>query len=131
MKLSKILIYDNGHYFSRLVKYKFKKDFDFKVFKNFDRVENFDDIENVYSIIVFVIYSETDLFDFIRIYKKGVQVVVATHDKEILKKMTNINDILLFDISIKRLEILEEVKRLFSMCSFLPQLNKVNLMQVR
>ncbi|CAA9200437.1 hypothetical protein [Flavobacterium collinsii] len=117
MELDKILVYDYHNYFSRLLKYKFKKDFDFKVFKSFDRIKNFDEIKNDYSIIVFVIYSETDLFDFVRIYGRGFHILVAIHNKEILKKMKKVSDIFLLDISSTQNEMLEGITNFFSMHS--------------
>lgn len=77
MELKQVVVYDNQHGFSRFLKKEFGKEIDFKVYKKLDRISNFDTVKSDYSFIFFVIYSENDLFDFIKINEKGLPIVVC------------------------------------------------------
>ncbi|MFV5697421.1 hypothetical protein ACM55H_03545 [Flavobacterium sp. ZT3R17] len=104
------MVYDKQHYFARFLKYEFNKKFNFQKFK---KDENLEDIEKKFSIVVFVVYSEADLFDFVEVYKMGVQILVCTYNKEILNKMKNVSNIILFDISTTKLEMVKELRHFF------------------
>jgi hypothetical protein len=108
--LEQILVYDKQHYFARFLKYEFNEKFDFQKFK---KNENLNDIEKKFSMVVFVVYSEADLFDFVEVYKMGVQILVCTYNKEILNKMKNVSNIVLFDSSITKLEMVKELRHFF------------------
>ena len=94
--MKKVLVYDNQRYFSRYLKYEYSDEFDFEVFINF---KEFDGIVSDYSFLIFVIYSEKELWDLMRIYKKDIRLIVCTLNNEILQKLEKIEDILIFDIS--------------------------------
>ena len=120
MKLEQILVYDKQHYFSRFLKYKFNEIFDFKKYKN---DEDLNDMEEKFLTIVFVIYSESDLLDFVKVYGKGPQILVCSYNKEILRKMKNINDIILLDISKTKLEMEKELLTVFN--CIIPQYKEI------
>jgi hypothetical protein len=96
MSMKKVLVYDGQRYFSRYLRYEYGDEFDFNVFINF---KEFDGIVSGYSFMVFVIYSERELLDLMRIYKQDVKLIICTLNKDILQKLKKIEDILIFDMS--------------------------------
>jgi len=107
MKKEKALVYDSQHCFSRFLKYEFKKDFAFDVYKNFKK---FDNVIEHYVIMLFVINSEKELYDLLRIYKRGIPLIVCAFDKEVKAKLEMIEDILLLDLSKVKSEMRSELK---------------------
>ncbi len=114
MELQKILVYDKQNYFFRFLKYEFDKIFDFKKVKN-DEIIN--DLGG-YAIVVFVIYSESELLDFLKVYSNGCQVLVCTYNKEMLSKMQSLDDIILLDISKTKYEMTKELRNFFNCLTF-------------
>lgn len=112
MKKKKLLVYDNQRYFSRLLNYEFKEDFDFDVCRNFDYFKS--DVLEDYSLIIFVIYLEEELFDFMKVYKNGIPLIVCTFNNKILKNMQKIDDIILLDTSRLRSELITDMKYYFN-----------------
>jgi hypothetical protein len=115
IKNKKILVYDNQHYFARFLKLRFDKKFDFVVFNKFKEQDEFNSIEKEFDFIFFVIYSDTDLYAFIKVYGKGIPVIVASHNKEILRKMNHIEDVSVFDASLTKSEMADNINSLFDM----------------
>lgn len=107
MKKKKVLVYDSQHCFSRFLKYEFKKDFAFDVYKNFKK---FDNIIEHYAIMLFVVNSDKELYDLIRIHQRGIPLIVSTFNKEIKLKLETIDSILLFDPSNVKSEMRAELK---------------------
>lgn len=101
------LIYDSQKCFSRFLKYEFKEHFSFDVYKNF---KNFDDELDKYTFMLFVIYSDQELIDLLRIYRRGVPLIVSTLNQEIKLKLEKIEDILLFDSSKIKSEMRTELR---------------------
>lgn len=101
------LIYDSQNYFSRFLKYEFKDHFSFDVYKNF---KNFDDVLDEYTFMLFVVYSDQELIDLLRIYKRGVPLIVSTLNQDIRSKLEKIEGILLFDQSKIKSEMRAELK---------------------
>lgn len=112
MKKKKGLVYDSQKCFSRFLKYEFKEDFLFDVYKNF---KNFDNKIEDYAVMLFVIYTDNELLDLMRIYRRGVPLIVSTLNEDIQKKLENIDDILLFDPSKIKSEMRVELKFYFNL----------------
>jgi len=110
-KTKKGLVYDNQKYFSRFLKYEFEREFDFKVCRNFDY---FDGKLSDYSVIIFVIYDEEELFDFLRVYQKGIPLIICTFNKQILNKLKKTDDISVLDTSSLRSELIIELRNFFN-----------------
>lgn len=110
-KTKKGLVYDNQKYFSRFLKYEFEQEFDFKVCRNFDY---FDGKLSDYSVIIFVIYDEEELFDFLRVYQKGIPLIICTFNKQILNKLKKTDDISVLDTSSLRSELIIELRNFFN-----------------
>lgn len=115
MELPQILVYDRQNYFFRFLKYKFYKNFKFKKVKN---DKNFDDDLGKYQIVVFVMYLESELFDFSKIYSTGVQILVCTYNKNILRRMGNRSNIILLDTSKTKLEMVKELENFLYCLNF-------------
>lgn len=116
MERKRGLVCDSQKYFSRFIKYEFKEDLSFDVCRSF---EDFDSGLNVYSIIVFVIYSEEELLDFIKVYKEDIPLIVCTFNNKILIKLKKIEGILLLDTSKIRSEIVVELRSYFNFINFI------------
>ena len=106
MRLKKILVYDNNNTFPKFLKSVFGEKFEINVYKNFNNDYNFDDMLKEYATIVFVIYSEMDLFDFIKIYDKGIPIIVCSFKNEILTKFKTLKNINLLDGTMTKQEIM-------------------------
>ena len=107
MEKRRVLVYDNQKYFLRLLKYEFQEDFAFDLYGSFEYSER---VLKDYFVIIFVIYSEGELFDFIKICGKEIPLIVCTYNKKILISMEDLENIFLIDTSILKSEILNELK---------------------
>jgi hypothetical protein len=107
MESKRVLVYDNQHAFSRFLKKEFGKVIDLKVYKNFHSVSSLGAIKEDYSFIIFIIYSEGDLFDFIKVHGKGVPIVICSC-KTILDKFDNNSGVSFIDISKSKKELLKD-----------------------
>ena len=67
MDNKKYVVYDCRNYFSRFLKYEFRNTNNFESFKDFKIFEN---VISNYSAIIFVIYSEEELINFIKEQEK-------------------------------------------------------------
>lgn len=112
--MNKGLIYDPQKYFSRFLKYKFKTNFSFDVYRNFHHFDT--DSLKSYSIIIFVAYSEKELSDLEKVHKKEIPLIVCTFNKIILKKMKKFDNVFLLDTSVIRSELTSELEYYFNCC---------------
>lgn len=115
MNIKKAVVYDSQNYFSRFLKSQFRENFDFDSFKNFKKFEN--GIKDCF-VIIFVIYSEEELVDFMKIYKKGIPIIVCTFNEKLLLKMSYIDKILLLDTSKIKSEIKVELNSYLNLSNF-------------
>lgn len=121
MEPQQILVYDKQHYFFRILKYELSNHFKFENLKNAKDIID----ESAYEMIVFVMYAETDLSDFIRVCTKwDKQILVCTHNKIIFDKLQNIKNVVLFDALKTKNEM---VKQLHSFFDDLIEENKFNI----
>jgi len=107
MDTKKGVVYDSQNYFSRFLKYEFRDELEFDSFRNFTTFENG---LNDYSTIVFVIYSEEEIINLMRIFKNGIPLIVCTFNQKLLQKMRFIDGILLLDTSKIKSEIITELR---------------------
>lgn len=110
MLKKRVLIYGNQKSFSKFLKSKFQNILMFDVCKNFKYLN---EELNVYEAIVFVIYTEEDLLDFLKVYRKGIPLVVCSFNNRLINVFANLNDIFLIDTSSIRSEILNQLNRHF------------------
>lgn len=91
MDQSKVLVFDDFHYFSRFLKYEFK-DIKF-ITGNKKAIIYGNEINTELSLIVFVFYSEDDLIDLLRLYAHGIQLLICNHCPKFVNKFGNIKNI--------------------------------------
>lgn len=115
MNTEKHVVYDSQNYFARFLKYEFKKSIEFDSFRKFESFEK--KISN-YSKILFVIYSDEELVNFMKIYKKGIPIIACTFDVKLFYKMKSIYGILVLDTSKMKSEIIIELKSYLNLTSF-------------
>lgn len=102
-----ILVYDNQHGFSRLLKKHFENIVDFRIYKKIE-TNRFENLQENFAIIFFIIYSEEDLFDFIQIHDKGVPIVVCSFYRHLLAKFNNVDDVILLKNSLTKRDLLNQ-----------------------
>ena len=107
MRLKKILVYDKEASLARFLKKEFGKSLEFEFYKKFYNDYSLDDLQLEYSFVVFVIYSEMDLFDFIKIYDKKVPIIVFSFRKELLVKFEGLRGVHLLDGSMLKQQIID------------------------
>ncbi|MCD0467706.1 hypothetical protein [Flavobacterium sp. ENC] len=108
MKNNKVLIYDNQHGFSRFLTKVFGEVYDFEIFKKFDTTFDFDNLKNEYLLAFFVIYSEKNIFDLMKIYRKEVPLVVCTFNEQLLHQFESITDISVINTSKCKQELIND-----------------------
>lgn len=108
MENNKVLIYDNQHGFSRFLTKVFGEVYDFKIFKKFDVTFDFDSFQKEYLLAFFVIYSEKNLFDLMKIYRKGVPLVVCTFNEQLLHEFERITDVSVINTSRSKQELIND-----------------------
>lgn len=122
------LICDKQKFFARFLKYKFSKKIDYEVHSDL----NFFTLTIDYYVIVFVIYSEEELFDLMKVYDKNIPLIVCTSNRYILATLRKTNGIMLLDISKIRSEITSELTFFFNYVDILnePNVKLLNIKQV-
>lgn len=108
MENNKVLIYDNQHGFSRFLTKIFGEVYDFKIFKKFETNLDFENFQKEYLLAFFVIYSEKNLFDLMKIYKKGVPLVVCSFNEDMLHQFESIADINIINTSKCKQELVND-----------------------
>ena len=124
MMKKRALIYGNQKCFSKYLKCRFQQDMEFDVCKDFKCLK---EQLKVYSVIVFVIYTEEDLLDFFKIYGKGIPLVVCAFNKRILEILIGLKNIVLLDTTKIRSEILNQLNFYFNEAILnIPILNSID-----
>lgn len=111
MQKRKGLVFDNQSYFSKLLKKNFQRHISFDTYRNF---KYFNHALNNYSVILFVIYSEDQIFDLMKVYDKGVPLIICTFNKERLIKLKRIDNVMLLDASKILPEIVTNLRTYFN-----------------
>jgi hypothetical protein len=109
MKLQQILVYDKQHYFFRFLKNQFEENFEFKKITKLEKLKDL----SKYPIVVFVMYNEAELFDFMNMYIADIHVLVCTFNKNILHKIKITSNISLLDTSKTKIEMEKELRVFF------------------
>lgn len=106
-----MLVYDKNASFSNVIRRQIKLDIDIVTYNNFGIDFDFNDKEEEYVLVLFVCSSSEDLFDFIKIYNKGVPVVVCAFKRDFLLEFSKIDDVLLLDGGLLKKELVQNIKR--------------------
>lgn len=102
----RVLLYGNQKCFSKYLKCKFQDVLVLDVCKNF---KDLTAELNTYSVIVLVIYTEEDLFDFFKIYRSEIPLVICSFNKRVLEFLMDLENLYLLDTSKIRSEILKQL----------------------
>jgi hypothetical protein len=101
---------DNKGIFLKMFKRKFKNEFDFTedtfLLKNENDFENFDRS-------IFVVYDKSEMIEYLKLEKKGANVLVCLFNKQLygsLTFMNEINNLVLLDGSKTKPEIVKDLK---------------------
>lgn len=116
MQKRKGLVFDNQSYFSKIVKKDFQRHISFETHRDF---KYFNSVLNNYSVIIFVIYSEDQIFDFMKVYGKGIPLIICTFNKERLIKLRRIDNVMLLDASKILPEIVANLRSYFTLVNLL------------
>ena len=100
------LIYGNQKCFSKFLKCKFQDVLMLDICRDF---RSLNDELDVYAAIVFVVYTEEDFLDFLRVYGKGIPLVVCSFNKRISTILLDLDDVFLLDTSNVRSQILNQL----------------------
>lgn len=104
MNTKKIVLFDSRKHFYRFLKWEQKNTFELDYFKDFK------DAINDYYTILFLVYSKEEIINLMSIYKKGIPIIVCTSNNDFLFKMKNIDEILLFDTSEIKSELIAKMR---------------------
>lgn len=105
-----ILVCDNKKVFMKMFKRKFNNEFEFtdKAILNGDENSAID-----FEKLVFVVYNKFELIEFLKLYKKGTNVMVCIFNKNLytaLAFLEEFSDLVLVDGSKTRNEIIKDLK---------------------
>lgn len=118
MHKKKGLVFDNQNYISKLLKNKFHKQIPFDPYKKF---KYFDKSLKEYSIVVFVIYSQDEILNLMKVYNKKIPLIICSFNKQTLINLRKIDNIMLVDASKILPEIVEQLKLYFSHLNILDE----------
>lgn len=110
MEKEKVLVRDNKGIFLKMFKRKFKGEFDFSEESFVINDEN--DSKN-YDRSIFVVYEKTELLEFLKLDKKGRNVLVCLFNKQLYRSLSfldEINNLIILDNAKTRSEIIGELK---------------------
>ena len=107
-----ILICDNKRVFVKMFKKKFSQEFEFTdafLKEEESRTKCFDRL-------IFVVYDKFELIEFLKLYKKGTNILVCVFNKQLYNGLTfleEFNDLFLLDGSKTRKEIIKDLRANF------------------
>jgi hypothetical protein len=113
MEKKNILVCDNKKVFMKMFKRKFGNEFEFTDSATLD--ENKKNVQH-FDRLVFVVYNKLELIEFLKFYKKGINILVCIFNKKLytdLIFLEDFNDLLLLDGSKTRNEIMNDLKSSF------------------
>lgn len=114
MEREKVLVRDNKGVFLKMFKRKFKAEFDFSE-KSF-LIENENDCKD-FDRSIFVVYDKSEMIDYLKLEKKGPNVLVCLFNKQLYSGLTflqEVNNLILLDESKTKPEIVKDLKAHFN-----------------
>lgn len=122
------LVLDNNGVFLKMFKRKFKNDFEFS--EDSFLLENGSELNN-FDRSIFVVYDKAELLDFLKLEKKGTNVMVCLFNKQLHSSLSFFNDVknlFLIDGSKNRTEIFKDLALYFkSKSDFVPKMPVMKL----
>ena len=128
IKKEKVLVRDNKGVFLKMFKRKFKNEFEFSedsfLLENESKPNNFDRS-------IFVVYDKAELLEFLKLEKKGTNVMVCLFNKQLHNSFSffkDIKNLFLIDGSKTRTEIFKDLAVYFnSKSDFVPKIPDMKL----
>jgi hypothetical protein len=120
MEREKVLVRDNRGIFLKMFKRKFKDEFDFS--GNSFLIENENDYKD-FDRSIFVVYDKSEMIDYLKLEKKGTNVLVCLFNKQLYSSLSflqEINNLILLDESKTKPEIVKDLKAHFKRTSEAP-----------
>lgn len=115
MEKERVLVRDNKGVFLKMFKRKFKDQFDFSEDSFLIKGEN---ESKTYDRSIFVVYDKFELIEFLKLEKKGTNVLVCLFNKQLygsLAFLEDLNNLVFLDGSKTRAEIIKDLKSHFKM----------------
>jgi hypothetical protein len=112
MEKERVLVFDSKGTFLKMFKRKFKEEFDFIENSFFDKTET-----KEFDRIVFVLHNHNELLNFLAQEKKESNILVCLFNLQFYRSLSFLaetNNLILFDESKTRNEILKELKTYFN-----------------
>jgi hypothetical protein len=113
MKKEQVLVRDKKGLFLKMFKRKFKSEFDF--FEDeLAQIEENNEIDP--NRCICVVYDKFELIEYLKMNKKGVDVLVCLFDKHLYSSLSflqEIKNLILLDDSKTRTELVQELKTYF------------------
>lgn len=123
-------VLDNKGVFLKMFKRKFKSDFEFS--EDSFLLDN----DNEYSDFdrsIFVVYDKAELLDFLRLERKGTNVMLFLFDKQLFSSLSffkEIENLVLIDGSKSRTEIFKDLALYFkSKSKFIPKISGIKFLK--
>lgn len=113
MRKKNILVCDNKKVFVKMFKRKFGNEFEFTDTAALNSSEG---EEIKFDSLVLIIYNKFELIEFLKLYKKGTNILVCVFNKILYTELTfleDFNDLALLDGSKTRKEIMLDLKSNF------------------
>ena len=113
MEKEKILVRDNQGTFLKMFKRRFKDDFEFheSSFLAVDENESTD-----FERCIYVVYNKTEFLDFLKLDKKGTNILVCLFNKQLYSSLSFLDDLknlILLDGTRNKAEIIKDLKLYF------------------
>ncbi|WP_343694550.1 hypothetical protein [Flavobacterium sp.] len=117
MEKERVLVRDNKGFFLKMFKRRFKEEFDF--YEDSFLLGNGNNSKD-FERSVFVVYDKNELIDFLKLDKKGTNVMVCFFNKDLhnsLMHFDEIKNLKLIDASKPRTEIFKDLTSYFKKSS--------------
>jgi hypothetical protein len=113
MKKEKVLVRDNQGTFLKMFKRKFKDEFEFYE-NSFEAINENETVE--FDRCIYVVYDKSEFLDFLKLDKKGTNVLVCLFDKQLYSSLAfleELKNLILLDGSKNKAEIIQDLKLYF------------------
>lgn len=114
MTKRKLLVCDQKKSFCKMFRRNIKSDFEFYE-HNWEKIK---EEKNVYDFLIFVVYTEFELFQVVALYRKRKNIIIYIGNKFVLSNFNfskEIGNLFFLDGSRSKSEILEQLKFYFSL----------------
>lgn len=106
-------MFDNQGTFLKMFKRKFKDEFEFDetLFSGVNENESVD-----FDRCIYVVYNKTEFLDFLKLDKKGTNILVCLFNKQLYTSLTFLNDLkslIMIDGTNNKAEIIKDLKLYF------------------